>query len=217
MFYAPRLETCMFLTVLLLISSSSAQEAMLGFHAVEDGKVKGPLMGRELSLGYRQRLLPSFSLEGSGTWLPDLPDRIDTLVYVLVDPDFAPHFFVPLTMDLWRLELIADLAPERDPARLQAVPRLRMGGAIEGRRDYRVYDSTTHSIERRSYVGVPMITEATVELWTAYGWGLGFGVGALVDIRPEPQYDPDEPVNRKEIYMRARAGMDLLVHLGGRR
>ena len=210
---------------LLMPTSAWAGDLSAGWFALNDPMVDGVFLGGEPAVGYRHHLSGPLSFEGRIGYAPDTgEERASSLTRTLVfiadlgsgDVDFQQ----PLVVNTWRVELLADLGPERARDRLQGVPHLRGGIAIEGQQGYNAfYDDSSETYMRLdstgAQIGVPVIAEFTHELWGSRGFGMRFSAGVLVEIRDKPQYDPDQPVTESELYTRPRIGIDLLFDVGG--
>lgn len=221
------------LCALALPQAAFGGDLHVGWSNLGDPLVKGPYLGGQVAAGYRHGILDWLSVEARGTYLPDLgsnraKDLVRTLVVIAADAGAASSDFQqPLIYDTWRVEALADLAPPRDPHRLQAVPHLRIGVGVEGQHHYNATYNTGCTDpatgcdivalgEAQNSIGLPLITEAAFELWSARSVGLRLGAGLLSELQDKPQYDPDRPVTEKRIWTRSRLGLDLVVALGAK-
>ncbi len=223
----------MMLSVLLVLSTvassvASAGDLSVGWFDLGDPLVDGVLLGGAPSIGYRQPVSPLLGVEGRLSVSPDASsaratDLVQTLVFIAEQGSGGANFQQPLELDLARAEVLVDVAPPRDPGRIQVVPRARAGLGVELRKHVAAtYDPATSEegdgVALRDDglgVAVPLIGELAFELWGSQRTGLRVCAGAMADLRDKPQYNPDIPADGRTVVVRSRIGLDFLIALGG--
>ena len=212
---------CLLPSLLVLLSPSPAAAGEVG---VGGARVFDPwAAGIELHLGDRVPLGPALAIEGRGAYVVAPDGRLASLPYELAA--FGPlvsqvdALTQPVWVGAWRLELLVDLAPPRDPLQVQLVPHLRVGVGVEGQLAYTL-DTTSDAGEAElagSRIAVPAVAELAQELWGGRGLGLRGTVGLVAQRAPLPGAEPGAPVDGRELSVRTRLGLELLVDVGGRR